>query len=218
MLNWNVRGINDFSKAAPIRELLMKHNTEIVAFTETRLLDTTYSKLATLWGNTAFHYRACKASENGGRGVVLMWNPDFHEVTEAFQGLKWILVIGKLLLYDWDCIIRVVYGGYSVEQQVEIYNEVSVILSRIQKPTMLMGDYNQILEVSERRSQLVDTIGMRTFREWVNKHALVDLPLSDRHFTWSRGNSRSKIDKVLCQPEWIVKFSSILLISDTKTV
>lgn len=46
-----------------------------------------------------------------------------------------------------------------------------------------------------------ESAGMVRLKEWVNTHAFIDLPLSGRQFTLSRGNSRSRIDKVMCQSE-----------------
>ncbi|XP_025670107.1 uncharacterized protein [Arachis hypogaea] len=44
-----------------------------------------------------------------------------------------------------------------------------------------------------------------------NKNQLLDLPLTDRKYTWFRGQSCSRIDRILVNIEWTEKFSDIRL-------
>lgn len=49
--------------------------------------------------------------------------------------------------------------------------------------SLLMGDHNQILQISKRRGERLETVGMHNFRFWINHHARIDVPLSDKSFT-----------------------------------
>ncbi|KAL4330288.1 hypothetical protein AHAS_Ahas13G0385100 [Arachis hypogaea] len=49
------------------------------------------------------------------------------------------------------------------------------------------------------------------FKGWVNDMQLINLPLTDRKYTWFRGRSCSRIDRVLVNIEWIEKFPDIQL-------
>ena len=40
---------------------------------------------------------------------------------------------------------------------------------------------------------------------------LIDLPLSECKFTWCRGSSFSRIDRVLINPVWLAKFQALKL-------
>nr|XP_025678990.1 uncharacterized protein LOC112778943 [Arachis hypogaea] len=44
------------------------------------------------------------------------------------------------------------------------------------------------------------------FKEWVQDLELVDLLLSDQKFTWFRGRSCSRIDRILVSLEWLEEF------------
>lgn len=77
-----------------------------------------------------------------------------------------------------------------------------------------MGDFNQILEVVDRRGQTVVSLGIRNFQEWLDSRALIELPLSDTEYIWSIRNSRSMIDKCFYHSKWLVRFPSLTLPSD----
>lgn len=109
-----------------------------------------------------------------------------------------------------------IYGGYTVEEKQAIYFELNATSNSINVPILLIRDFNQILDVTEIYGQAVKSLGMRNFREWIDNNALINLPLSHRNFTLSRGNSKSKIDRVLCHSDWLIKFPSLILSIDKK--
>lgn len=135
-----------------------------------------------------------------------------------FKGDRWILVIGKLTLYDWMRVIGVVYGDYTNQEQLSVYNEIDAALALNSFPVLLLGDFNQILNPNERRCQVGITTGMQNFQMWLDNHGPLDLQLSYREFTWGAGNSRSKIDRCVYQVDWLEKFSSLTLSSDRKYI
>lgn len=103
-----------------------------------------------------------------------------------------------------------------MDEQQSILDEISAVLVTTSEPALFMGDY--IPENSKRRVQDLETVGMHNFKLWVNSHAFIDLTLNDKSFTWSRGNSRSRINRVLCHSFWLVKFPSLILSSDRKSI
>lgn len=52
---------------------------------------------------------------------------------------------------------------------------------------------------------------MNRFRDWVKDNNLIDIPLNGRKFTWKRGNSKSKLDRILCDHNWFIKFPNLTL-------
>ncbi|XP_057730108.1 uncharacterized protein LOC130945406 [Arachis stenosperma] len=70
-----------------------------------------------------------------------------------------------------------------------------------------MGDFNEIVHVEERRGTTGLTQSAEDFKSWIQDMNLVDLPLTDWKFTWFRGNSCSRIDRVLVSLEWLEEFS-----------
>lgn len=75
---------------------------------------------------------------------------------------------------QWSCAIGVVYGGYSTENQTLLYSVLSSTMAEISVPIMLFGDYNQILNMCERKNQSYETTGLRNFRSWIISESLID--------------------------------------------
>lgn len=71
---------------------------------------------------------------------------------------------------------------------------------------MIMGDFNEILNIEDRKGQIRTTNSMIKFRDFIGTNQLKPLELFGRKFTSRRGVSRSKIDWVLCHASWINKF------------
>ncbi|XP_072060393.1 uncharacterized protein [Arachis hypogaea] len=59
-----------------------------------------------------------------------------------------------------------------------------------------MGDFNEVIQVKERKDQDRLTVSAEDFKSWVQDIPLVDLPLNGRKFIWFKGSSCSRIDRV----------------------
>ncbi|XP_015945807.1 uncharacterized protein LOC107470910 [Arachis duranensis] len=69
-----------------------------------------------------------------------------------------------------------------------------------------MGDFNEVVKVEERKGATTLTGSAADFKSWIQDMKLVDLDLSDSLFTWFRGQSCSRIDRMLVTLEWLEEF------------
>ncbi|XP_016169513.1 uncharacterized protein LOC107612220 [Arachis ipaensis] len=74
-----------------------------------------------------------------------------------------------------------------------------------------MGDFNEIVRVEERKGADSLSRSAEEFKEWIQDMQLVDLPLTDRKFTWFRGRSCSRLDRAMVSVEWLEEFPEIRL-------
>jgi hypothetical protein len=77
----------------------------------------------------------------------------------------------------------------------------------------VVGDYNSVLESSDRRGVGVASSGgreMEEFRDFVRQLEMVDLPLLGRQFTWfhSNGLTMSRLDRILISADWLSLWGS----------
>lgn len=40
----------------------------------------------------------------------------------------------------------------------------------------------------------------------------MDIPLTGRRYTWKKENSKSKLDSILCETDWLIEFPSLSLV------
>lgn len=103
--------------------------------------------------------------------LICVWNPDFFEATNTLKESRWIILEGKLVLFNWKCTIGVIYGGYTVKEQQLIYNEINTALAATTEPILFMGDFNQVLDIFERRGQTLESVGTINLRSWMDDNA-----------------------------------------------
>ena len=65
----------------------------------------------------------------------------------------------------------------------------------INKPILLMGDFNVVLHAGERTGTFRCDLSMREFSDWIADLGLIDIPLHGVKFTWRRNESKSKLDR-----------------------
>ncbi|QHN77891.1 Granule-bound starch synthase 1 [Arachis hypogaea] len=84
-------------------------------------------------------------------------------------------------------------------------------LAKENLPTLEHRDFNEIVNVEERKGTTSLTASAEDFKDWIQDINLLDLLLNDRNFTWFRGRSCSRIDRVLVSLEWVEEFPEIRL-------
>lgn len=76
------------------------------------------------------------------------------EGCQQFKGERWVLVDGVVEQDAWKCVIGVVYRGHNREEKIGFYKEFEEIISTLDKPVLLMGDFNDITHIHERQNQI----------------------------------------------------------------
>lgn len=76
-------------------------------------------------------------------------------------------------------------------------------------PCLIVGDFNEVLKSEERGSLIFSQVGTNDFKNFMQELHLLEIPSSTRGFTWFRGNSKSILDRLLVNPEWITAFPSM---------
>jgi len=67
------------------------------------------------------------------------------------------------------------------------------------------GDFNEILHSHERSTGACPSNAMAEFRDFINQSALMDLPLREGDFTWSRSGDdsvASRLDRFFVSVDW----------------
>ncbi|GAA0169896.1 hypothetical protein LIER_24278 [Lithospermum erythrorhizon] len=76
------------------------------------------------------------------------------------------------------------------------------------RPWLLIGDFNCVLSVNEAMgSGSSDLLAVQKFRDCVEKVMLEDVAGKGCDFTWFRGATMTKLDRVMVNREWCSKYS-----------
>ncbi|XP_072087135.1 uncharacterized protein [Arachis hypogaea] len=132
-------------------------------------------------------------------------------MNNCYKGDKCLCVEGVLVKNGFRCAFCLVYGAHTREDKLAVWEELSFLSGLYQVTFCYMGDFNEITQVEERKGASTLPVSAVEFKAWMQEMELVDLALSDRMFTWFRGQSCNRIDRVLVSLEWIEEFPDIRL-------
>lgn len=212
LLLWNVRGLGRGEKCITIRNLIRMHKVAFLGLVETKHRNSFQSRVRRMWGNDSFDWCESLASETSSGGLLAIWDPTVFCAAQSYVGDRWIVLEGVMVKVNYNCCIGFVYGPCDIEGRSIFFESIRCLLQNINKPLLVMGDFNEVLKPSERLGQIRYDRGMRVFGEWVQELQLVDVPLHGIRFTWVRNESQSKLDRCLCTSDWIVQFPELRLV------
>uniref|UniRef100_A0A803PR18 Endonuclease/exonuclease/phosphatase domain-containing protein n=1 Tax=Cannabis sativa TaxID=3483 RepID=A0A803PR18_CANSA len=152
ILSWNVRGINNQHKQHEVKQFIAKNNVGLVGLLETRVkapsLGALYVRMFSNWcftANNAWH--------KGGR-IAVAWNPlsfmvDILRCSSQLIHLE-ITTIDKRNKF----LVTFVYGFNKEEERRRLWTELDEL--KTNEPWIVLGNFNDILEKSERIEGLFD--------------------------------------------------------------
>ncbi|XP_057550608.1 uncharacterized protein LOC130828665 [Amaranthus tricolor] len=133
-------------------------------------------------------------------------------VSQKHIGSRWILVEECINSYNFECCVGIIYGHNNRAERYELFEEIKHRVMTINKPLLLMGNFNVIFHTRERIGSFRCDRSMTEFSKWIIDLGLIDIPLHGVKFTWRRNASKSRIDKGLCCNEWLRKFPNLALL------
>ncbi|XP_020969223.1 uncharacterized protein LOC107621162 [Arachis ipaensis] len=158
-----------------------------------------------LWGQDDAGWNFV-GSDGATGGLLLIWDESVFKKNNCYKGERWLCVEGILIKNNYNCAIFLVYGAHNRDAKLQVWEELSYMAGLCQVSNCYMGDFNEIMHVEERQGTDVLPRSAEEFRSWVQDMHLVDLPLTNRKFTWFRGRSCSRIDRALVSVEWLEEF------------
>ena len=211
-LCWNIRGLGKGEKIIAIRKLVEKNKITFLGLVETKHKKTIKSRIKRMWGNDEYGFCEVFANDRNGGGLIAIWDKKTLNVDHHHSGNRWILLEGSITRHSLECCVGVIYGHNEREERLAVLEEIKQKVLAINKPILMMGDFNVILHPGERIGSFRSDRSMREFSEWITELGLIDIPLHGIKFTWRRNESRSRIDRGLCCNTLLRKFPNMNMI------
>ena len=112
---------------------------------------------------------------------------------------------------NFSCVIGLIYGPHDRPEKSRMWKELSEDCKVLAPPYLMIGGFNEVLRPDDRRSGNVNLSCKEEFANWVDDSNLIDLQLKGRKYTWRRGSSCSRIDRILFLADWDVTFPGLSL-------
>ena len=169
------------------------------------------ARLKRLWGNDEYDFCESFASDTNSGGIVAVWDKNSFCASITHVENRWILIEGSMIKENFECCIGVIYGNNDRIGRLTMFDEFQQKARNVNKPMLVMGDFNVVLHSGERTGVNSCVRSMQDFSTWINNLHLIDIPLHGIKFTWRRNDSKSRLDRVLCDHDWLTKFPDMIL-------
>ena len=185
IVSWNVRGLGEDEKCIAVRDTLVTCHPTVACIQETKLSAISPPKFRSfLPANLGGH---CFLAADGSRGgVTTTW--DDSQLTLLSADIRSFSVTTTLTaaLSDLTFTLTNVYAPSDHQQTPEFLDELREIAGIVTGPWIIAGDFNLIRTPDEKNNDNFNAHLAEIFNLAIHDLSLVELPLLDRLFTWSK--------------------------------
>ncbi|KAK4258548.1 hypothetical protein QN277_004989 [Acacia crassicarpa] len=202
-LIWNSRGTGALSFPALVRDLKTHYRLDFIAVLETRCTKEASLSRAQQLGFPNMELIDC---EGYSGGIWCLWEHSISSISvierhHQFMHLQVTGAAGN----SW--MLTVVYASPTCASRRLLWDNLSRLAFLIQGPWLLGGDFNGTLLFCERRSPATFRSSVdRDFSRWVEDHDMRDVGFFGPEFTWKRGSSEARLDRMLSNDQWTGMF------------
>jgi hypothetical protein len=181
-----------------VRKLCLNNNLHFLGIQESKYNKDDLSLIHSLWGNQSCDFAIKKADGNSG-GIIAIWNTTMFKNHNVIEGDGYLAIYGEWIHFKTVCLMIVVYAPQEMGKKCSLWNTLNTLIIRFNTPTVVLGDFNEVRDESERMGSLFCKRGAQLFNKFIDNSNLIDLPLGGRNFTRMNkiGTKLSKLDRFL---------------------
>ncbi|KAK3219251.1 hypothetical protein Dsin_013221 [Dipteronia sinensis] len=202
VLSWNIRGLGVVGKRKVMRGLVDRIKPMVLFIQETKLSSYDHKIFSSLGGSLlqkGVGVDAIRASD----GLITLWNEDKFVVSNCISRERLIFVIGQMTELKKVVGFCNVYADTVESNRKTLWNDIVVILNSFPIPWVVGGDFNAVLDPSERIGASVNMGSIRNFNSFVLRAKVIYIPLQGMAYTWSNFRDSatwSRLDRFLISP------------------
>ncbi|XP_048493141.1 uncharacterized protein LOC104908756 [Beta vulgaris subsp. vulgaris] len=208
VISWNCRGIGAREKRSQFRKLTNTHKPIFLFIQESKSEIVNPKTIKTIWPEDDIEW-LCSPSNGNSGGLISLWKKSGFQIESSTIQRNWIAIQGLLPSSSFKCLLINIYNPCSIEGRAVVWNDIVDFCRNNSFPTLIMGDFNEVLSSSERGSGLLTQEGVDDFRNFIQTMSLIDISCSNGIFTWFHGNRKSKLDRCLVTSDWILQYPNL---------
>ncbi|XP_026401924.1 uncharacterized protein LOC113297608 [Papaver somniferum] len=202
LLSWNVQGIGTPLTKDHFSYLCQYYKPDIIFLAETKA---PLSRMDLFFKKSQFHDWFIVPSVGIAKGLAITWhdNIDMKLISSKFNVCHFDTKLG-----DKEVLITCVYGVVDVEDKIEQWSHILDIAQQVNKPWILIGDLNIILDPDEKQGGNKTSSSSKSFiLHIIDSLGLQDAGYEGVPFTWSNNrkgdaNICERIDRALTSFLW----------------
>ncbi|KAK4267368.1 hypothetical protein QN277_024155 [Acacia crassicarpa] len=200
---WNSRGTGAPSFIPLVRDLKTHYQLDFIAILETRCTKEAASQRASQLGFPNMEIIEC---EGYSGGIWCLWETNILQVVVLECQLQFMhLQITNAAGNIWH--FTVVYASPSAIGRRTLWSNLSRIASTVHGAWTIGGDLNGTMLHCERRSSAtVRTSPDHELINWAELHDMTDVGFLGPEYTWQRGSTEARLDRLLATDQWFNMF------------
>ncbi|XP_022042270.1 uncharacterized protein LOC110944934 [Helianthus annuus] len=197
-LSINLRGVRDSRKSDWIRGIKISYGIHFLAIQETKLSDSTSFMFSKFWGRSAFNYEVVESHGRSG-GLACLWCPSMFRCVNSIKHMNFIVVSGIMVHTGTRINMLNIYAPNEAGGRRSLWLELLAIRNSIQGLWILMGDFNEVRNESERMNSEFFESNAEAFNHFILSAGLVEYNMGGGRFTYisDNGDKLSKLDRYL---------------------
>lgn len=210
---WNIRGFNKSTKHTVVQDWIKKFSMQFGGLLETRVkenkVERIVSKVFKDWSvlsNYTFNRR--------GR-IWVVWSPKVR-LTPCFTSGQLITCSVLMDGSDEEFFCSFVYASNFMEERKMLWEDLKTHQNSPMfrnKPWIVFGDFNEILDVQEHSNFAVSPMvssGMRDFQDVIRYCSFTEMTSHGPQYTWcnkrEEGLICKKLDRVIVNDSWLLAY------------
>ena len=149
LLSWNVRGLGNSVKRRWVKLLLKDRKIDFVFFQETKKSEVTPDFVKSLWPVDEMEFMVVNSEGRAG-GLLCIWKPTVFKLSQCCS-TRHCSVLSGTLLPNLICVLVNVHAPNEVNERSRFWNVLYGLRPSFYNPWCLVGDFNEIRNLGERR-------------------------------------------------------------------
>jgi hypothetical protein len=211
LLSWNCRGLGNPQTVRDLRQMVKEKRPKVVFIMETKKYN---QRLDFLKIKLGMDNMFVVDSVGRSGGLVLLWKEDVNLNIQNYSR-RHINALVKTGGGDLEWKLTCFYGHPETAKRKESWALLRHLSNLSPLPWLCLGDFNEIVSMSEQRGAVSKTRGqMEAFQRVLEECSLSDLGFCGPKFTWNNGRERNaftqeRLDRAVANGEWCDFFTMV---------
>nr|XP_023878277.1 uncharacterized protein LOC111990725 [Quercus suber] len=202
---WNCRGALGANFKTAVMELVRIHQPAMMIITETKVGNNRAKEITDL---LPFDGALHADTVGYAGGIWLLWFTDLVDISQLASTEQEIHALVQVKSSNTSWIISAIYASPRYVDRRLLWDNLTTVASLHNLPWIMLGDFNEMLNNSEKFGGLPINIGRALkFKACLDACGMIDLGFSGPKFTWSNrrevnGLIQERLDKCFANLAW----------------
>ncbi|GKA54163.1 RNA-directed DNA polymerase, eukaryota, partial [Tanacetum coccineum] len=154
-------------------------------------------------------------NEGNSGGILCIWDPNMFQKRNETVLDYFTMVRGTWVPSGISLLIISVYAPQELSEKKMLWDYLSVVMTNWNGEVVMMGDFNEVRDSSERFGSVFNKHGAEAFNNFIANAGLVEVSLGGCSFTWCHKSATkmSKLDRFLISDNLMCSSPTISSIS-----